>query len=228
MSGGVLQAMVAAASAGSACSVCGASANSAFLSSYIITHKKLAAPVFSFLVGKTAMTATLCGLSACLGRRIFDNRGVAGGVDVYLIAQIVVLVIAVCLAIRWIYHEVKYKGACHSQGKSCAGVSPKYEESCGVAALFASGVACGATPCAPLLVVLSQSAVSTLTEAIMAGTAFSITGFLSPVIIWLAVSRLLAKQMHREIAQWIKWFQLGCYVLLAAVSLYTIVIYKVY
>lgn len=226
MYSGLIQAVIAAVSAGSACSVCGASANSAFLSSYIITHKKIAAPVFSFLVGKTVMTAMLCALSSCFGKKILDDSGLAGNIDIYLIAQVLVLIIAVVLAVRWIYCEVKYKSSCHSGGKHCAGVSQKHEKSCGVIALFASGVACGATPCAPLLVVLSQSAVSSLLEAVVSGIAFSITGFLSPVIIWLVISRLLAKKMHREIALWIKWFQFGCYILLAAVSLYTIIIYK--
>lgn len=226
MNNGLVQAVVAAVSAGSACSVCGASANSAFLSSYIITHKKITVPVFSFLVGKTAMTAALCVLSSLFGEKILDSNGLAGRVDVYLMAQVFVLVVAVALAIRWIYYEVRCKGSCHSGGKHCAGAYTRHESACGSIALFASGAACGATPCAPLLIVLGQAAVSTPLEAIASGAAFSITGFLSPVIIWLAISRLLAKQMHREILQWIKWFQFGCYVLLAGISLYTIIIYK--
>ena len=226
MGSGLIQAVLAAISAGSACSICGASANSAFLSSYVITHKKIAAPTLSFLMGKIAITATLCGLSAHFGRRILDDSGLAGHVDVYLFAQVIVLMIAVVLAVRWIYYEVKEKGACHTGGKHCTGMAQRHEKSCGAAALFANGVACGATPCAPLLVVLSRAAVSTLPEAVLSGIAFSVTGFLSPVLIWLVISRLLAKQMHREITQWIKWFQFGCYILLAVVSLYTIIIYK--
>lgn len=226
MNSGLIQAVLAAVSAGSACSVCGASANSAFLSSYIITHKRIAVPTLSFLMGKIAVTAALCGLSAHFGEKILDDSGLAGHVDVYLFAQAVVLIIAVFLAARWIFDEVKEKGACHSGGKRCGEMVRRHEKSCGSIALFANGVACGVTPCAPLLVVLSRAAASTLPEAIMSGIAFSVTGFLSPVLIWLAVSRLLAKQMHREIVQWIQWFQFGCYVLLAGITLYTIIIYK--
>lgn len=225
MTSALVQAAVAAASAGSACSVCGASASSAFLSSYIITHKKLAGPVLCFLLGKTAMTATLCMLSACLGEKILDDSGLAGRLDIYLIAQILVLMIAVLLAARWIYYERKDKGACHG-GKHCGAGARPHESSCGSIALFANGVACGATPCAPLLVVLSQAAVATQLQAAVSGVVFSVTGFLSPVILWLAVSRLLAKQMQREIAQWIKWFQFGCYILLALLSIYTIIRYR--
>lgn len=224
MHSGLVQAVVAAISAGSACSICGASANSAFLSSYIITHRRLAAPVLSFLVGKTAMTAVLCILSSCFGRKILDNSGLAGRVDIYLIAQSLVLAIAAFLSVRWIYCEVKYRGACHA-GRKCPGNAAP-EPSGGAVALFASGIACGATPCGPLLMVLSQSAGSAPWEAAAGGIAFSITGFLSPVLLWLVVSRLLAKRMHQEIANWIKWFQLGCYILLAGLSLYTILRYR--
>lgn len=222
MGSSLLQAVLAAISAGSACSVCGASANSAFLSSYVITHKKIAAPTLCFLAGKIAVTAVLCGLSARLGRRILDDSGLVGRIDVYLLAQAAVLAIALVLTARWIYCEVKAAGACHPGGGGCAGSLRRHEGSCGALALFANGVACGAVPCAPLLIVLSRSAAATTAEAILSGVAFSVTGFLSPVLIWLALSRLLAKQMHREIAQWIRWFQLGCYILLAAASLYAI------
>lgn len=225
MNNGLVQAVVAAVSAGSACSVCGASANSAFLSSYIITHKKITVPVFSFLVGKTAMTAALCVLSSLFGEKILDSNGLAGRVDVYLMAQVFVLVVAVALAIRWIYYEVRCKGSCHSGGKHCAGAYARQESACGSIALFASGAACGATPALRCSLYSAMQRYPPL-EAIASGAAFSITGFLSPVIIWLAISRLLAKQMHREILQWIKWFQFGCYVLLAGISLYTIIIYK--
>lgn len=227
MGSALVQAVLAAISAGSACSICGASANSAFLSSYVITHKRIAGPTFSFLAGKIAITATLCALSARFGRRILDDSGLAGWVDVYLLAQVVVLVVAVLLTIRWLYYEVKAKGGCSAGGKRCAGMAQRHENSCGAVALFANGIACGATPCAPLLVVLSRAAVSPLPAAILSGIAFSVTGFLSPVLIWLVISRLLSRQMHREITQWIKWFQFGCYILLAGVSLYTIMIYKV-
>lgn len=225
MHSGLVQAVIAGVSAGSACSICGASVNSAFLSSYIITHRRIAAPVFSFLAGKTAMTAALCGLSAYFGRKILNDSGLAGRMDIYLIAQCLVLAIAVFLTVRWLYCEYRYWGTCHAGGRCCAGAAPS-ETSGGAIALFVSGIACGATPCGPLLMMLSQAAGSKLWEAVASGIAFSVTGFLSPVIFWLVVSRLLAKRMHQEIAGWIKWFQLGCYVLLAVISLYTIIRYK--
>lgn len=226
--------------------------------------------MLGFLAGKTAMTAVLCGLSSCFGRIVLDDNGLVGSVDIYFTAQMVVLMIAVFLAARWIYCEVRYKGACRP-GKSCCarsarggirrdrdrcgenqggenpGEESRYGENqnrenpggenqggentggidrSGLAALFVSGVACGATPCSPLFVVLSRSAAASLFEAVVSGIVFSVTGFLSPVIIWLVISRVLAKQMYREISQWIKWFQFGCYVLLAGTALYTILLYK--
>lgn len=225
-SGTLLQAALSAFSAGSACSICGASASSAFLSSFIMTHKKITFPVFSFLAGKTAMTVFLCMLSAFCGKSILDADGLIGKVDLYLAAQLFVLVISLILIGQWIYRKLHDKGNCRGQ-KSCRRHGQKEREPLfKAAALFASGISCGATPCGPLFLVLGQSAACTLAGAAASGIVFSITGFLSPVLIWLVISRLLAGKMYREIARWIKWFQLGCYLILACVILYTIVLYR--
>lgn len=222
----VFQVMLSAFSAGSACSICGASPGSAFLSSYIIVHRKITVPVFSFLVGKTVVTVILCMLSSALGKCILDANGLAEGVDIYLLGQTAVLVLALFLAGRWIYREMLDRGGCHGKG-CCSRQGDSGNSLSGTAALFASGASCGATPCGPLLMVLSQSAAGTLGQAVLSGSVFSITGFLSPVMIWLVISRMLAGKMYREVGRWMKWFQLGCYLLLACITLYTIILYRV-
>lgn len=217
----LFQVLLSAVSMGSTCSLCGASASSAFLSSYIITHERIAAPCVCFLTGKACMTMLLCGLSSALGRVIIDSVGKASDLNIYLTAQIFVLVVCVIMIARWIHSAWEGRRLCTG---NCAHNQIQREPSGAVALLF-SGVACGATPCTPLLLVLGQCVALSLPLSLISGAVFAVTGFLSPVIFWLVISRVLAGKLRQDVAQYLRWFQLGCYVLLMLVTVYTIVVY---
>ncbi|MCD8022512.1 MAG: hypothetical protein LUF30_05925 [Lachnospiraceae bacterium] len=113
-------------------------------------------------------------------------------------------------------------------GENCRGDCGRiqgFQKESGSLALLVSGLACGATPCAPLLLVLGQCITLSVPLALVSGMVFSTVGFLSPVLFWFVISRLLAGKLRQDAAQYLGWFRLGCYVLLLAVTIYTIFVY---
>ena len=150
------QIILSAFLAGTSCSICGASTGTAFLSVYVLTHRKMIVPSLFYLAGKTLVTVAFCLISSLLGFTILGSSGLLGTVDVYLIGQIL--------------------AADHNQFTAAS-----------------------------------------------AGVIFSVTGFISPALIWLIVSRLLSAKLVRDVGRYIPIFQLECYIILFGISVYAIV-----
>lgn len=233
----LFQVMLSAMSVGSTCSLCGASAGSAFLAAYVITHERILQPCMCFLAGKAGMTMLLCGISASLGQVIMDSTGRALGVNIYISAQLFVLAVSIIMIAEGTRSMTGRQRRCGREysrdcsgdcGENCrrdCGRIQGVQKESGSLALLVSGLACGATPCAPLLLVLGQCITLSVPLALISGMVFSTVGFLSPVLFWFVISRLLAGKLRQDAAQYLDWFRLGCYVLLLAVTIYTISVY---
>ncbi len=229
--------MLSAVSVGSTCSLCGASAGSAFLAVYVITHERILLPCMCFLAGKAGMTMLLCGISASLGQVIMDSAGLAFGINIYIAAQIFVLAVSILMIAEGIrnmtakrrFFDKEYSGDCGGNcGENCHGGCGRVRtgrKEDGFLALLVSGLACGVTPCAPLFLVLGQCVTLSIPLALISGMVFSTVGFISPVLFWFVISRLLAGKLRQDAAQYLDWFRLGCYILLLVVTIYTISVY---
>ena len=72
---------------------------------------------------------------------------------------------------------------------------------------FLIGIAYGATPCAPLILLLTQSVSMNIAQAILAAVIFTAANAVSPVIILLIISVLVQKKtdISSELARgWLK------------------------
>ena len=75
------------------------------------------------------------------------------------------------------------------------------------------GVGYGISPCAPLLMIAGYAAMLPLGAALAVGAVFAVCSAVSPMLILLLVTGALSGRMYREIPGYLRWFRLGCYLL---------------
>lgn len=212
------ESLTAAASVGMGCGTCCGSGISTALYGYLTTHMKSMKQSLlgfcEFFLGKFLAVIALCGIASVVGSNIIDENGCVFGVRTGLIADSVMLLMGIWLLIGWIR---EYKG--HKSCKTCKGCKddepkkPAYQKS-NHAALIGMGITYGATPCAPLILMTGYAASLPLGYALLSGTVFAIASTLSPMLFMLFISGILAGKMYKEIPHYLKWFRLGCYLLL--------------
>ena len=91
--------------------------------------------------------------------------------------------------------------------------SKRYKKS-NHAALIGMGISYGASPCAPLILMTGYAASLPLGYAALSGAVFAVASTISPMLFMLFISGVLAGKMYKEIPGYLKWFRLGCYILL--------------
>ena len=227
----LFQTIISAFLTGTSCSVCGASSSNAFLSVYVLTHRRLLAPVWLYFLGKLISTTTLCVATAMAGDVIMSVTGQVGEIDLYLLGQYLILVVTLFLIARWFwtrFRKDRHRGEtgtecglcenCHASVNSAARRTDKL-------ALFLNGMVCGVVPCGPLILLLGLCVGQTAIAAWVAGAVFSAVGFLSPVLIWLVISRLLANKLEKDVQRYIPLLRLECYFLLLGITIYSIIIH---
>ncbi len=212
------ESLTAAASVGMGCGTCCGSGISTALYGYLTTHMKNMKQSFlgfcEFFFGKFLAVITLCCAASIVGSNIIDDNDCVFGIKTGLIADSVMLVMGIWLLIDWIR---EYRG--NKSCKTCKGCKddkskkPEYKKS-NHAALIGMGISYGASPCAPLILMTGYAASLPLGYAAISGAVFAIASTISPMLFMLFISGILAGKMYKEIPNYLKWFRLGCYILL--------------
>lgn len=208
---------------GLSCGACGNPMVNVFLASYLFTHtKKMKQSLMAFVayhLGKATVVSLLCLLISWFGSQIVDDAGNLFGIPLKLVVYIAMLCFMVCLLIRWIVDQRK-----HSDTHCSGGCGKKKQMKTGHLPMFLYGALSGLSPCASLLVILSYASVLTTGKAILVGLSFSLANSVVPLILLTLLTGLLSEQMHKEIPDKIRYFQLATYLIFAGVLIKNLIL----
>ena len=212
----LLESVTTAASVGMGCGTCCGSGISAALYGYLTTHakdvKQSLRAFLDFFLGKLAAVVALCCLAALLGRSALDADGRLFGVRVGIFVDALMLGMGIWLLIGWLRERAGH-AACKSCGHCGTDPAGSMEKPSRIA-LLGMGFGYGISPCAPLLLMTGYAATLPLGAAAALGGVFAAASTVSPALLLLLLSGVLAGKMRKEIPQFLTWFRLGCYILL--------------
>jgi hypothetical protein len=212
----LLPVLTTALSVGLGCGTCCSPAVSLFLSTYIVSHagtmKKSLTAFLSFFIGKVTAVVILCALASLIGSQFVDETGYIGNINLRLILELSMVIMGLWLIGKWI-HEHRHP-ASHCSG--CGGNIPAPAKGC--LPLFAAGFAYGASPCAPLIMIIGVCATLPLFSASLTGGVFAAASTLTPILLMVLLSGMLSRKIVREIPAQLQWFRLGSYVLITLFS----------
>lgn len=217
----LLESMATAASVGMGCGTCCGSGISAALYGYLTTHardlKQSTRAFLDFFFGKLLAVVMLCCLAALLGRSVLDSDGRLFGLRVSVAVDVLMIGMGLWLLIGWLRERYDPR-ACHSCGHCAADEKPDWDEKKpSRMALMGMGFGYGVSPCAPLILMTGYAATLPVGFAAALGGVFAAASTVSPALLLLALSGVLAGKMRKEIPAYLTWFRLGCYVLLIVV-----------
>ena len=212
----LLQGIVTAASMGLGCSVCGGGSMVPLLSGYLLTHAggfhRTVQGVFAFLAGKCLSVATLCAVSSLLGSRLLHPDGMAGGLPVRAVVDGGMIAAGAFFLIRWIAEK---RGMLQRDCGRCREKTVEMKsDRISLPALLGMGAGYGVLPCAPLVMMAGYAATVPAACAVVSGGVFACCSFLSPMLLLLLMTGVLAGKICLEIPQYLSWFRAGCYVLM--------------
>ena len=213
------EALAASVSVGLGCGTCCGSSASSFLAVYIITEgggfKSSLKHVGGYFLGKILAVCSITVLCSMIGKVFIDENGYIGSFDLHYAVSWVMLASALFLIWRWFQSRrqtcVKCGGKCHSDNKTRLIPS------------FTVGLAYGAYPCTPLLMVAGYAITLSLPGAVLLGTIFALASSLSPMLLIFGLSGVLSGKINKQLGKAMPWVQLGVYILfliLAVVSLF--------
>ena len=213
------EALAASVSVGLGCGTCCGSSASSFLAVYILTEgggfKSSMKHVGGYFLGKILAVCSITALCSMIGKVFIDENGCIGGFDLHHAVSWVMIASALFLIFRWFRSRKpdckKCGGKCHSDNKTRLIPS------------FTVGLAYGAYPCAPLLMVAGYAITLSLPGAILLGAVFALASSLSPMLLIFGLSGVLSGKISRQLGKTMPWVQLGVYILfliLAVVSLF--------
>lgn len=218
----LLPVLATALSVGLGCGTCCSPVVSVFLSSYIITHagglKKSLLAFFSFFFGKVIAVVLLCGLAALIGSQFIDAAGYVGGVNLGQLMELAMIALGLVLIGKWLRDYKKTSNNCSGCGGEKKNRITDAQGAKGLIPLFAAGFAYGASPCAPLTMMMGVAATLPLATAALVGGAFAAASTLTPVLLMVLLSGVLSGKIATEIPQQLQWFRLASYVLLILFS----------
>lgn len=211
----LLQSVAAAASVGMGCGTCCGSGMGVLLSGYLMAHAKSFGQslraFLSFYLGKLMAVMAVCGAASLVGNWLLDERGCIHGVPVKALVDGAMILMGLWFLLQWVLER---KGRCHRCGHCGGTQQPPQDTSLSLPALWGMGLGYGISPCAPLLMMAGYAATLPLGYALALGGVFALCSAVSPMLLLLLLSGILAGQMYREIPQHMTWFRLGSYILL--------------
>ena len=212
-------AISAAASVGLGCGSCCGTTASSFLAVYILSEgggfKSSLKHVGGFFLGKILAVCSITTLCAAIGSVFIDENGYIGGFNLHHAMSWVMLVSALYLMWKWFRERRK---TCATCGGRCS--SKKMSR---VIPSFTVGLAYGATPCAPLIMVAGYAITLSLPGAFLLGAVFAMASSLTPALVVFGFSSALSGKIRTQLGKAMPWIQLGVYILflvLAVVSLF--------
>lgn len=212
-------------SCGVSCGACGNPMVNVFLAGYLFTHtdkmKKSLVSFGGYHLGRAVSVSVLCVIISWFGEQIVDEQGNLFGLNLHKIVYILMLFFVTVLIVQWLWKQ-KRKGQA-SCGQACSRYKRK-NQAHGIAAaqksqkfftMFLYGAVSGMSPCASLLVVLTYASALNIWQAVLVGLSFSLANSLIPLLLLTALTGLLSEQMHKEIPEKIRYFQLGTMIIFA-------------
>ena len=217
----LLTALAAAGSVGMGCGTCCGSAAGAFFSGYLMTHarnfRESFAGFWKFYLGKVLAVASICLVSSLAGSRLLDEEGYIGLVPMMKVVDLCMIAMAAWMLYD-LYRERTGRKKCahcdHGGAGSAAAEdrSPDQDHKMSGIAIFIMGAGYGITPCAPLILIAGYCAALPTLQAVAVGSVFAIASALSPMLLLLLISGVLAGRMYREIPRFLGRFRAACYV----------------
>ena len=214
----LLESVTTAASVGMGCGTCCGSGISAALYGYLTTHardfKQSLRAFLDFFFGKALAVVALCILAAVLGRSVLDSDGRLFGLRIAVIVDLLMIAMGFWLLVGWL-RERYGRRAC----RSCGHCNPDERSDWDAQrpshmAMLGMGFGYGVSPCAPLILMTGYAATLPVGYAAALGGVFAAASTVSPALLLLVLSGVLAGKMRKEIPAYLTWFRLGCYILL--------------
>lgn len=220
-----IESMITALSVGTGCGTCCGSGVSAALYGYITTHvKDIKQSLLSFrdfFLGKLLAVVALCTAASLLGCSMIDSDGLLFGVNVHAIVDILMILTGLYLLIKLLFEKYgKHDKCLHCSAGSTELNSQKPSH----LALFGMGFGYGISPCAPLIFMVGYASTLPVSCAALLGCVFAAASTLSPALLLLVLSGVLAGKMRKEIPSHLTRFRIVIYVLL--IVFFSISLYK--
>ncbi|MBQ7218917.1 MAG: hypothetical protein IJS27_05360, partial [Ruminococcus sp.] len=91
---------------------------------------------------------------------------------------------------------------------------------------FTVGLAYGANPCAPLIMVAGYAIMLSVPGALLLGLAFALASSLSPTLLIFGLSGVLSGKIANQLGKAMPWVQFGVYILFLIVAVVTLFWYN--
>ena len=223
-SGILLSGVAAACSVGMGCGTCCGSGISAFLAGYLMTHaqnfREALSGFFKFYLGKILAVVSICLMTSLAGSRLLSDEGYLGQVPLAKVIDLCMIAVAF-----WMLYDLLLE---KSGRKTCAHCSragaeeetntvmrtpdtQNFKKKISGAAVFLMGAGYGITPCAPLILIAGCCATMPFAHAAVVGAVFACASAVSPMLIMLLISGVLAGRMYLEIPKYLDYFRFACY-----------------
>ncbi len=212
-------ALSAAVSVGLGCGTCCGTTASSFLAVYILSEgggfKSSLKHVGGFFLGKILGVCSITVLCATIGNVFIDENGCIGGFNLHLVMSLVMLLSSLYLIWKWFMSR---KHDCKKCGGKCSSKSR-------VIPSFTVGLAYGANPCAPLIMVAGYAIMLSVPGAILLGLVFALASSLSPTLLIFGLSGVLSSKIAGQLGKAMPWVQLCVYILFLIVAVVTLFCY---
>ena len=223
-SGVLLSGVAAACSVGMGCGTCCGSGISAFLAGYMMTHahnfREALGGFLKFYLGKILAVVSICLMTSLAGSRLLSNEGYLGQIPLAKVIDLCMIAVAF-----WMLYDLLLE---KSGRKTCAHCSragaeeetntvmrtpdtQNFKKKISGATVFLMGAGYGITPCAPLILIAGYCASMPFAYAAIVGAVFAAASAVSPMLILLLISGVLAGRMYLEIPKYLDYFRFACY-----------------